>query len=101
MSDFLLFQCGVNSVSQSRSCIASLKKKPNIYILFFLGKYQHLNMSSTADILSESESPLPNTQVEVVIPQSMTIPIPLGECTELAAVVERYVRDQGKYLSLF
>ena len=58
-------------------------------------------MSSNADIPSESESPRPDNQVQVVITQSTTTPIPSGEWTELAAVVERYVRDQGKYLSLF
>ena len=99
------FQCGVTSL-KNRHGVTSLEKKTPVHthhisILFFLKKYHILNMSSNADVSSEHESPLPNSHVEVVIAQSIATLIPSEEWTELAAVVERYVRDQGKYLSLF
>ena len=51
-------------------------------------------MASSIEKDSESES-LPPAQVEVVIPPLIEVSIPAGELTELAAVAERYVKDQG------
>ena len=42
-----------------------------------------------------SQTPPPIVQVEVVIPQPPIIAISPGKWTELAAVVERYARDQS------